>query len=177
MSTSEATKISATTDTRSVVRSYFEALGNRDRNAQTEWYAEDASARIYGVIGPAGKAEMRAFFHDLFDAFPDFTLQILDLVVEDDRAVVRWHVTGSFSGTKPFQGLLPTGKSIDLEGCDMAWVKDGKLARIEAYYDTASMARQLGALPPKDSVGEKGLLAAVNLGTRAKAEIEKRRNR
>ena len=175
MSTSEAVTTGAATDTRSVVRSYFEALGRRDRNAQTDWYAEDASGRIYGVIGPAGKAEMRAFFHDLFDAFPDFEMQILDLVVEDDRAVVRWRVTGSFTGTKPFQGLLPTGKAADIEGCDMVWVRDGKVARIEAYYDTASMARQLGALPPKDSVGEKGLLTAVNLGTRARSEIEKRR--
>jgi steroid delta-isomerase-like uncharacterized protein len=175
MSTSEAT--AATTDTRSVVKTYFEALGRRDRNAQTDWFADDASGRIYGVIGPAGKAEFRSFFHDLYDAFPDFSLQILDLVVEDDRAVVRWHVTGTFSGTKSFQGLLPTGKAAEIEGCDMVWVRGGKIARIEAYYDTASLARQLGALPPQDSAGEKGLLAAVNLSTRAKAELEKRRNR
>ena len=71
MTTSEAT--APATDTRTVVRSYFEALGRADRNAQTDWYADDASGHIYGVIGPAGKAEMRSFFHDLFDACPDYT--------------------------------------------------------------------------------------------------------
>jgi steroid delta-isomerase-like uncharacterized protein len=174
MSTSEATE---TTDTRSAVRTYFEALGRRDREAQNNWYAEDATARIYGVIGPAGKAEMRQFFHDLFDAFPDFSLQILDLVAEDDVAVVRWRATGTFSGSASFQGLVPTGKAMDVEGCDMVWVRDGKFARIEAYYDTWSMGRQLGAMPPKDSTGEKALLAAVNLATRTRAEIAKRRQR
>jgi steroid delta-isomerase-like uncharacterized protein len=174
MSTSEAT--AAGTDTRTVAQSYFEALGRRDREAQNTWYADSASGRIYGVIGPAGKDEMRQFFHDVYEAFPDFSLQILDLVVEGERAVVRWHVTATFSGTRPFEGLMPTGKPVDIEGCDMVWVKDGKIARIEAYYDTASMARQVGALPPKGSAAEKGMLGAVNLGTRAKAEIEKRRS-
>lgn len=175
MSTSEAT--AADTDTRTVVKSYFEALGRRDRDAQNTWYADSASGRIYGVIGPTGKAEMREFFHGAFDAFPDFSLQILDLVVDDDRAAVRWHITGTFSGTGPFEGLMPTGKPVDIEGCDMVWVKDGKIVRIEAYYDTATMARQVGAMPPKGSAAEKGLLGAVNLGTRARAEIAKRRGK
>jgi steroid delta-isomerase-like uncharacterized protein len=174
MTTSEATTSAA--DTRTVVQSYFEAVGRADRNAQTDWYADDASGRIYGVIGPAGKDEIRAFFHELFDAFPDFKLQILDLVVEDDRAAVRWRATGTFDGSHSFQGLAPTGKQVDIEGCDMVWVTEGKIARVEAYYDTSSLARQLGAMPPKDSVGERGMLAAVNLGTRARAEIAKRRS-
>ena len=174
MTTSEATTSAA--DTRTVVQSYFEALGRADRNAQTDWYADDASGRIYGVIGPAGQGEMRAFFHDLFDAFPDFRLEILDLVVDDDRAAVRWRVTGTFNGSRSFQGLTPTGKQVDIEGCDMVWVRDGKIARVEAYYDTSSLARQLGAMPPKGSIGERGMLAAVNLGTKARAEIAKRRS-
>src|SRR5918995_4998612 len=137
MTTSEAT--TSVADTRTVVRSYFEALGRADRNAQTDWHADDMSGRIYGVIGPAGKAEMRSFFHELFDAFPDFKLEILDLVVEDDRAAVRWHATGSFNGSRGFQGLAPTGKQADIEGCDMVWVQDGKIARVEGYYDTSTL--------------------------------------
>jgi hypothetical protein len=38
MTTGEAT--APATDTRTVVRSYFEALGRADRNAQTDWYAD-----------------------------------------------------------------------------------------------------------------------------------------
>lgn len=174
MTTSDATASAA--DTRTVVQSYFEALGRADRNAQTDWYADDARGHIYGVIGPTGKAEMRAFFHELFDAFPDFKLEILDLVEDDDRAAVRWRVTGTFNGSRSFQGLAPTGKQVDIEGCDMVWAKDGKIVRVEAYYDTSSLARQLGAMPPKGSFGERGMLAAVNLSTKARAEIAKRRS-
>ena len=174
MTTSEAT--APASDTRTVVQSYFEALGRADRNAQTDWYADDASGHIYGVIGPTGKGEMRSFFHDLFDAFPDFKLDILDLVVDGDRAAVRWRATGTFNGSSSFQGLAPTGKHIDIEGCDMVWVKDRKVTRVEAYYDTTSLARQLGAMPPKDSIGERGMLAAVNLATKARAEIARRRS-
>ena len=85
-------------------------------------------------------------------------------------------MTGTFNGSRSFQGLAPTGKQVDIEGCDMAWVKDGRIARVEAYYDTSSLARQLGAMPPKGSIGERGMLVAVNLGTKARAEIAKRRS-
>jgi hypothetical protein len=47
---------------------------------------------------------------------------------------------------------------------------------VALYYYTTSLARQLGAMPPKDSIGERGMLAAVNLATKARAEIAKRRN-
>src|ERR687897_1054614 len=117
MTTSEA--IAPATDTRTVVRSYFEAVGRADRNAQTDWYADDASGQIYGVIGPAGTDEMRSFFHDLFDAFPDFKLEILDLVVDDDRAAVRWRATGTFNGSRSFQGPEPTGRDIEDRGGGM----------------------------------------------------------
>ena len=147
MTTSQAT--APATDTRTVVRSYFEALGRANRNAQTDWYADDASGRIYGVIGPAGKAEMRSFFHDLFDAFPDFKLEILDLVVDDDRAAVRWRVTGTFNGSRSFQGLAPTGKQVDITGIGIFRFSGGKVVESWDNFDQLGLMRQLGAIPER----------------------------
>jgi hypothetical protein len=56
------------------------------------------------------------------------------------RRAVRWRVTGTFNGSRSFQGLAPTGKQVDIAGCDMTWAKDGKIARVEAYYDTSSLS-------------------------------------
>jgi steroid delta-isomerase-like uncharacterized protein len=163
------------TDTGAVVRSYFEALGRRDRDAQLNWYAPDGRGRFYGLQDePNPREEVREFFIQLFDAFPDFRLEIRDLVVEGDRAAVHWGATGTFTGG-PFLGLRPTGKRLELEGMDLVQVRDGKIARIDAFTDTSEMARQLGAMPPRDSVADKATLGAVNLVTRARELIQSRR--
>jgi steroid delta-isomerase-like uncharacterized protein len=164
------------TDARTVVRSYFEALGRRDRDAQLNWYAPDGGGRFYGLTAePNTRDESRQFFHELFDAFPDFSLEILDLIVEGDQVAVRWRATGTFTGSSRFLGLLPTGQRLDLEGVDIVQVRDGKIASIDAYTDTSEMARQLGAMPPRDSLGDKATLGAVNLITRARQFIQSRR--
>src|SRR5918998_6862312 len=114
------------TDTRSVVRSYFEALGRRDRDAQMNWYAADGGGRFYGLTEePNDREGSRQFFGELFDAFPDFTIEIRDLLVEGDQAAVRWRASGTFSGSNRFLGLVPTGERIDLEGVDIVHVRDG----------------------------------------------------
>jgi steroid delta-isomerase-like uncharacterized protein len=163
------------TDTGSVVRSYFEALGRQDRDAQLSWYAPDGRGRFYGLQDePNTREEVREFFTELFDAFPDFKLEIRELLVEGDRAAVHWGATGTFTGGR-FLGLLPTGQRLDLEGVDLVQVRDGKIARIDAFTDSSEMARQLGAMPPRDSVADKATLGAVNLVTRAKQLIQSRR--
>jgi steroid delta-isomerase-like uncharacterized protein len=172
--TTEAT--TSATDVRTVVRTYFEALGRRDREAPANWYASDGRGRFYGLRDePQTREEVGQFFRDLFDAFPDFTLEILDLLVEGDQAAVRWRATGTFNGPASFLGLRPTGQRMDLEGVDIVHVRDGKIARIDAFTDTSEMARQLGAMPPRDSVGDRATLAAVNLVTRARQFIQSRR--
>ena len=172
--TTEAT--TTATDTASVVRSYFEALGRRDRDAQMNWYAPDGVGRFYGLQDePNDRDQVRQFFSELFDAFPDFTIEVRDLILEGDQAAVRWRATGTFSGSSRFLGLLPTGESIDLEGVDIVRVRDGKIARIDAYTDSSELARQLGAMPPRDSLGDRATLGAVNLVTRARQFIRSRR--
>ena len=166
----------STTDAAAVARSYFEALGRREREAPTNWYAPDGVGRFYGLQDEANpRPAVQQFFNELFDAFPDFNLEILDVVSEGDVAVARWRATGSFTGSGRFLGLLPTGQRMDIEGVDIVRVRDGKIARIDAYTDSAEMARQLGAMPPRDSAADRATLGAVNLFTRARAFIQSRR--
>ena len=166
-----------TADTADVARSYLEAVGRRERDAQMRFYAPDAEVQIHGAIGPAGMEEMRGFFGQLFDAFPDFKLEVLDIASTGDKAAVRWRATGTFNGSASFMGLNPTGRAIEMEGMDMVWVRDGKVARIEAYMDGMTLGRQLGALPPKDSPADKAMLAALNGVTKAKEAIRAARER
>ena len=157
-----------------VARSYLEAVGRQERDAQVRFYAPGAVGRIYGVMDSASMEEMRGFFAQLYDAFPDFSLEVLDVVGEADRAAARWRVRGTFNGSGTFMGLRPTGRAVELEGVDMISVREGKIERVDAYMDGMTMARQLGAMPPKDSAPERAMFAALNGATRVRERLAKR---
>ncbi len=87
------------------------------------------------------------------------------MLAAGDKAAVHWHATGTFDGSARFEGLLPNGERVDVQGCDVLTVRDGKVVHNDAYMNGAEMARQLGALPPQGSPPERALTAALNLKT------------
>jgi steroid delta-isomerase-like uncharacterized protein len=108
----------------------------------------------------------RPWFATLFEAFPDFSFEILDLMATGEKAAVRWRATGRFDGSARFEGLDPNGARVDIQGCDVLTIRDGRIQRNDAYMNGAEMARQLGALPSAGSLPEKAMTAALNLKTR-----------
>ncbi len=169
MATTEAT------DAGTVARAYFEAVGRRDLDAMTEFYAPGGVGEIYGLVRLEAPHSFRAWFGDLFRAFPDFVLEIVEIVAEGEKAAVRWHATGSFSGSGKFEGLAPNGAEVHVQGCDVLTVRDGRIQHNDAYMNGAEMMRQLGALPPAGSPPEKALTAVLNLKTSLLARLHSRR--
>jgi hypothetical protein len=53
-----------------------------------------------------------------------------------------------------------------MEGADFFRVADGLIQRTDAYWDDSETGRQLGLLPPRQSRGERALIAAFNVKTR-----------
>jgi predicted ester cyclase len=92
-------------------------------------------------------------------------MEVLDLIADGEKVAVRWHMTGTFTGEARFEGLVANGATIDVTGCDVLTVREGKILRNDAYLNGAEMARQLGALPPQGSLPERALTGALNLKT------------
>jgi steroid delta-isomerase-like uncharacterized protein len=154
-------------ETGEIARSYFEAVGRQDLDSMESHYQPGSIGVIHGLVELEVGENYREWFANLFRSFPDWKFEILDIVAEGERAAVEWRATGSFSGDSRFEGLEPNGASVDVRGCDVVTVRDGKLVDNQAYTDGAEIARQLGALPPQGSVAERGMTAALNLKTRA----------
>jgi steroid delta-isomerase-like uncharacterized protein len=166
---------SEATDAATVARGYFEAVGRRDLDAMTAFYEPGGIGEIYGLVALEAPDSYRVWFGDLFRAFPDFRLEILEVIASGEKAAVRWRATGNFDGSGRFEGLMPNGASVDVQGCDVLTVRDGRIQHNDAYMNAADMARQLGALPPADSPQERVLTGALNLKTRLLAAIRRRR--
>jgi hydroxyacylglutathione hydrolase len=166
-----ATDVEHSTETARVAREYFESLGRADSQAPQRFYAPDGRGHIHGVVGPVDADGATAFFDEVFGAFPDWRFEILDVIADCERAAVRWRARGTFAGPGRFLGFEPNGARVDLEGQDMVWVRDGRIARLEAYMNGAELARQLGALPAAGSPADQRLAKAFNLRTRVKRSV------
>jgi hydroxyacylglutathione hydrolase len=159
-----ATKTAATTE--DVARAYFEAHERKDLDTVAGLWESGKVARIIGIADLVAPHELRAYFQGLYDAFPDFQLRIVSITAQDERAAVRWALTGTFAGPGTFQGMKPTGARLSVEGVDLVEVRDGRVHAIDAYTDGTTIARQLGALPAQDSPAEQRMTRALNLRTR-----------
>src|SRR4051812_32694654 len=162
---------SEATDPATIARGYFDAVARRDVEAMASFWEPGAPDVIHGVVDMKVPDDLRSWFGNLFASFPDFRFEILDVLSSGEKAAVRWHATGTFDGTVPFEGLMPNGSKVDLQGCDVLPVRDGLIQANDAYMNAMDMARQLGALPPADSAAEKAMYAALNLKTRLSKAI------
>jgi steroid delta-isomerase-like uncharacterized protein len=157
-----------------VVASYFEALNRRDAAAAGEYLDPDVVEEITGVGVLRGREEVRRFFDGLFKAAPDMEVLVDRTVSEGDTDVVQWRMNGTFTGGPLFNGVQATGGRLQLRGCDVIDVRDGKIVRNTAFQDGIELARALGMMPPQDSPAEKAMIAAFNGATKLRIAVRAR---
>ena len=87
---------------------------------------------------------------DLPSDFPDCEVEVLDVVAEGDRAVVRFSETGTHDG--PFMGIAPTGRRVCNYGIAIYRARDGRLVEEWSVGDRLSLLGQLGAVVSIDGV-------------------------
>lgn len=156
-----------------LVRSYFEAIAAGDAEAAAGHWAEDSVNDVVPLAVYRGRDEIAGFLRETFQAVPDADWTVKRVVADDSQAVVEWRFSGTFSG-KPFQGIEPNGKHVELRGADLFEVDGDKLVSNTAYYDGNAFARQVGMMPPQDSGAERAMKGAFNTVTRLRKAIDER---
>lgn len=161
-----------------VARRYFEAVAARDLDTVLAMWAPGGVERLVGQRELSAPDGVRALQQELNGAFPDLSWEVLDVIgsggteTETEtgagRVAVHWRATGTFAGPGSFQGFVPNGAHLQMEGCDILTVNaEGKLERVEAFLDSGDVARQLGVLPPAGSRAETRLTQLANVRTKA----------
>ena len=82
-------------------------------------------------------------------AYPDHKMFIHDILIDGDKAAIRYMWVGTHSGSG--LSLPPTGKRVQVEGCDMYRFVDGKIVDEWVHEGFLSLFQQLGyeIIPPK----------------------------
>jgi steroid delta-isomerase-like uncharacterized protein len=128
---------------------YFSAWNHRDIEV-----VEQILAPAFSWIDPLLPAELteyegaRMFFQGAWQGFPDIHFEPIGQPLVDEvarRVAGEWRMTGTHTGEGFPPGVPPTGKAFDLNGTDIWTIgKDGRASAVRAYYDSATLARQLG---------------------------------
>jgi steroid delta-isomerase-like uncharacterized protein len=87
---------------------------------------------------PQGFKAAIAGFHA---AIPDLRSEILDIVADGDRLVVRFHFTGTHQGE--FLGFPASGAQLHFEGMIMRRFVDDKVAEDWDYFDFPTVVAQI----------------------------------
>jgi len=74
-------------------------------------------------------------------AFPDWTEEVEDEIIDDDRVAVRFTSRGTNTGD--FLGNPPTGSRVEISEVAIFRLEDGKIAEQWVYPDMLSLERQL----------------------------------
>jgi steroid delta-isomerase-like uncharacterized protein len=104
-----------------------------------------------------GVNEVKDFMRRSWVAFPDlrFTSGPMWLEPHGESLTWSWRMQGTHDGMIDPPGFAATGKQIDIDGIDVWDFAQGRIERYRAYYDMAALARQIGAMPPPGSTGER----------------------
>jgi predicted ester cyclase len=68
-----------------------------------------------------------------------------DMVVEGDKAAMRYTMTGTHKGE--FTGIPPTNRKLTMWGINIARIAGGKIVEAWERMDTLGFMQQLGVVP------------------------------
>jgi len=136
-------------DKKEIVLKYIEAVwNNADVSSLDDLTLETFRYHLAGQP-PRNRTQMHQFINTVHTAFPDWRVEIRNIVAEGKSVAVRWE--GMVSHLGEFQGIPPTGKQIVVSGINMYLIEDGKIAREWEQMDTIGMLMQLGVIPQTGS--------------------------
>ena len=134
-----------------IIRAHHDLMNKADWKTALTDFSEDT--KNFGR--PVGREHVGLILQDVWSTFPDFRLEIVDLVAKDDWVVVRCRESGTHLGVGKLPvngGLLvdvpPTHKHFEVDATHWWKVRDGKIVDHYGVRDDLGMMEQLGILAP-----------------------------
>jgi steroid delta-isomerase-like uncharacterized protein len=128
---------------------YVERYNAGDLDGVMDLYADDAVQ-----IMPDGTFEGRRAITERLtqelSAFSDLHHRVTSFIEQGDAFADEWVFVGTHTGPLLLPDgteLPPTGTRVEVRGMELVELRDGKVVVDNLYYDSLSVAAQLGLLP------------------------------
>ena len=92
-----------------------------------------------------GIAKAKAYYANFVTGFSNRQFIVKDMFAQGDKVTKYWQFKGTHSGN--FMGIPATGKTVDIEGCTIARMVNGKIVEERDFMDNMSFLKQLGLIP------------------------------
>lgn len=92
-----------------------------------------------------GLASSKAFFKELWAAFPDMQGTAVETIIDGDRIAQRVQVSGTMQGS--LLGMAPSGKHATWEVITTMRIENGTIMEYHGQADVMGMMQQLGIGP------------------------------
>lgn len=106
-----------------------------------------------------GRDAVHRFHRDvMFRALPDVSLRVIEgpfLSFDRTGVAVRLRIEGTMTGPLTPPGFAPTGGPVAFETAEFSQFEGDRLLRHHVVLDMLGLARQIGAVPPAGSFGER----------------------
>ena len=133
-------------DHAATMRSTYELINAGDIAGFGDLVAADFVEHQGVADFPATKEGTLDFFRALLTSFPDFRMNVEDLIADGDKTVARVRVMGTHQGQ--FMGVPPTGTGVEVELIDiMRFDGAGLVCEHWGVADMLSLMQQLGVVP------------------------------
>jgi predicted ester cyclase len=129
--------------------------GHQHIPACSETLDSPASAHLGAQYLDVSLPEIRKMMRK---AFPDLYFTIIDVIVEEEKAAIRWLMQGTDLGG--YEEHAPTGRSMQLTGITLLYMQGSAIVEEWNEADIAGLLRQLGYIsilqPPKITMRRPG---------------------
>lgn len=115
-----------------IYRAYNDAENAHDLAATSALVTEDLAVAINGISQLSSGADDEQANEALFATYPDYHREVLEVIAQGDRGAIRWRMVGT---PAPGRDVPP----LDVHGCSIVQVRDGRLARANLYVDMAAL--------------------------------------
>lgn len=90
---------------------------------------------------PVNKEGFKQFIYSLWKGFPDIRIIFEDIIIEGNKVVCRYYLTGTHKGE--FMGLGPTGEQFKVNGITIFYFRNSKVVDCWNLVDMMSLMEQL----------------------------------
>jgi steroid delta-isomerase-like uncharacterized protein len=128
-----------------LIQSWIEEVWNKRQPAAVERFLT-ADFIEHNPNLPRGRDGRKEFAAAVQAGFSDYRGEIVEILAEGDKVVVRTQWSGTQDG--PFLGLPPSGNKVRFATADFFRIADGKIAEHWDVVDSLPRAVALGLVPP-----------------------------
>jgi steroid delta-isomerase-like uncharacterized protein len=102
------------------------------------------SAVLHTVPETKGKANCAAYYKNYVTGFSNRQFIVKEVLASGNKLVKYWQFKGKHTGV--FFGIPATNKDVDVIGCTIATIENGKVTEEQDFFDNFEFFRQLGNL-------------------------------